>query len=46
MKAYVYQDRTGYWVVEDARTGEKVGGYHDSELDAYRYAFNAGYSRA
>jgi len=42
-EAFVYKDRTGYWVAEARDTGHKLGGFHDTELDAYRYANRSGY---
>jgi hypothetical protein len=41
--ACVLQDRTGWWVAIADDTGEKIGGLHDTELDAYRAANASGY---
>lgn len=41
--AVVYKDWTGYWVADADDTGEKIGGYHATELDAYKAANRAGY---
>lgn len=40
--AIVRRDRTGWWVVLDS-SGRQIGGLHDSELDAYKYANSNGY---
>jgi len=38
-EAVVYKDWSGWWVAEDRKTGEKIGGYHhDTELEAYKEA--------
>ena len=37
-EAVVYKDRTGYWVAVADDTGEKIGGFHDTELAAYKAA--------
>ncbi|MCK5612839.1 hypothetical protein KAR91_63790 [Candidatus Pacearchaeota archaeon] len=42
-EAIVYKDRTGWWVAEDYKTGKKIGGFHDSELLAYKAANFNGY---
>ena len=42
-EAQVYKDRTGYWVAEDRKTREKLGGLHSSELEAYKAANYRGY---
>ena len=42
-KATVCKDKTGYWVAIAHDTGEKLGGLHNSELDAYKAANWAGY---
>lgn len=42
-EAMVYKDRTGYWVVEDRTTNRRIGGYCDSELEAYKRANANGY---
>jgi len=41
--AIVYKDRTGYWVAEDRKTHEKIGGYVNTELEAYKNANREGY---
>lgn len=41
--ASVYRHRTGLWVAVADDTGEKIGGFHDSELLAYKAANWAGY---
>lgn len=41
--AIVYKNRSGYWVAEADDTSEKIGGYHDDELSAYKAANQAGY---
>lgn len=41
--AIVGKDRTGLWVAVDEKTNEKIGGYHDTELEAYKAANRAGY---
>ena len=40
--AIVTTDRTGYWVVIDDN-GKQVGGYHSTELQAYKAANSDGY---
>lgn len=42
-RAIVYKDRSGYWVAEDVCTNEKLNGFHDSELQAYKAANARGY---
>ncbi len=42
-EAIVYKDRTGYWAVEDWSSNKKIGGFHDSELAAYKLANYNGY---
>ena len=42
-EAIVYKDRTGYWVAADRATGRKIGGFCDSELEAYKKANANGY---
>lgn len=42
-KATVGRDRTGYWAAWCKDTGKMIGGYQDSELDAYRVANSNGY---
>jgi len=42
-KARVYKHQTGYWAVEDRATNKQVGGFFDTELDAYKYANSEGY---
>jgi len=42
-EAIVYKDSTGYWVARADDTNKKIGGFHDSELAAYRAANQAGY---
>jgi hypothetical protein len=42
-EAVVYKSTSGYWVAECIKTGLKIGGYHDSELDAYKAANRSGY---
>ncbi len=42
-KATVCKDRTGYWVAIAHDTDEKIGGLHNTELDAYKAANRAGY---
>jgi hypothetical protein len=41
-KANVYKDKTGWWVAEDDTTYERIGGFHDSELEAYKSTNAAG----
>jgi len=41
--AYVYKLRSGYWVAVVDKTGERIGGLYDTELDAYKAAARAGY---
>lgn len=42
-KAFVCKDSTGYWIAEARDTGEKIGGLHSTELEAYKAANRAGY---
>lgn len=42
-EAVIYKDRTGYWVVEDRCTHQKIGLYCGSELEAYKQANRNGY---
>ena len=42
-EALVYKDQTGYWVAEDRKTNKMIGGYCDSELEAYKRANAYGY---
>ena len=42
-EAIVYKDRSGYWVAEDAKTGQKISQFVDSELKAYKIANGKGY---
>ena len=42
-EAIVYKDQTGYWVAEDWNTGKKIGGFKNSELEAYKAANYHGY---
>ena len=42
-EAVVFKDRTGYWVAMADDTGNRIGGFHDSELDAYKAANINGY---
>ena len=41
--AIVYKDRTGYWVALADDTNEKIGGFHNTELEAYKAANRKGY---
>jgi len=41
--ACVYKDRTGYWVALADDTKERIGGFLDSELQAYKAANASGY---
>jgi hypothetical protein len=42
-KATVYKDKTGYWVAIAHDTNEKIGGFHNTEFEAYKAANAAGY---
>lgn len=42
-EAIIYKSTTGWWVAEDDKTGKKIGGYHDTELEAYQAANREGY---
>lgn len=42
-RAIICKDRTGYWVAIARDTGEKIGGLHSTELDAWKAANAAGY---
>lgn len=42
-EAIIYEDRTGYWVAEDRKTNRRIGGFCDSELEAYIRANANGY---
>jgi hypothetical protein len=41
--AIVYKDWTGYWVAEADDIKEKICGYQNNELDAYKAANRKGY---
>jgi hypothetical protein len=41
--AYVYKDRTGFWAVRADDTGEMIGTFYSSELEAYKIANRKGY---
>lgn len=41
--ATVCKDQTGYWAAFAHDTGERLGGLHSTELDAYRAANSRGY---
>lgn len=41
--AVVYKDKTGYWIAEDDKTHQRIGGFCDSELEAYKLANRYGY---
>lgn len=41
--AVVYIDKTGYWVAIADDTGQRIGGLHRTELDAYKAANYSGY---
>jgi hypothetical protein len=41
--ACVYKDKTGYWVAWADDTKEKLGGLHDTELQAHKEANARGY---
>jgi hypothetical protein len=41
--AYVYKDRTGFWVAWDSETNSMIGGYYDTELQAYKAANRNGF---
>ena len=42
-KAIVFKHSTGYWVAYARDTDKDIGGYHSTELEAYKAANNAGY---
>lgn len=42
-QAYVYKHRTGWWAVDDRATGKQIGGFFDTELEAYKFANSEGY---
>ena len=42
-EAIVYKDRSGYWVAEDRKTNQRIDGFCDSELEAYKKANRNGY---
>jgi hypothetical protein len=42
-RATVCKDKTGYWVVTAHDTGERIGGFYNSELQAYKAANLFGY---
>ncbi len=41
--ATVGKERSGYWAAIDDKTGHRIGGLQDSELDAYKVANANGY---
>lgn len=41
--AYVWKHWSGWWVAVADDTGERIGGFHDNELDAYKAANSRGY---
>lgn len=42
-EAVVFKDRTGYWVAVADDTNQRIGGFHNSELEAYKAANRSGY---
>ena len=42
-EAIVYQNERGYWIIEDAKTNQKISEPQRTELEAYKVANFNGY---
>jgi hypothetical protein len=42
-EAFIYKHRSGCWVAEASDTKEKLGGFHDTELQAIKAENDYGY---